>query len=157
LASHPDHFRPVASGVAARSIVRSTDHDGHQYSETDRFACERAIREARAFLERVAADPSNHESGSNEPPQDRRRPRDATPAGLARDAALRAIERHDELSAEAADRLDDFVRRNRLGLDARYLAAVADEAYLSAFMRRITSPDTAAHDMSPAEQRRHGG
>lgn len=55
------------------------------------------------------------------------------------------------MSAEAADHLDEFVRRDKVGTDSRYLAAIADPAYERAFMRRITNPDGAAHETLPAE------
>jgi HK97 family phage major capsid protein len=56
-----------------------------------------------------------------------------------RDAAGRTIERYvasGEMSSTAADRLDELVRRrDPTGVDARYLAAVGDPAYASAFWK----------------------
>ena len=47
----------------------------------------------------------------------------------ARDLGLRAIERMSEhLTADAADRLDDLVRRDTLGLDGRYIDARLESA-----------------------------
>jgi HK97 family phage major capsid protein len=62
-----------------------------------------------------------------------------------RDMGLRAIERHkDVLSAEAGDRLDKLVRRDRFGLEARYLDAVGNPNYESAFGKLLAHP-TDAH------------
>ena len=50
------------------------------------------------------------------------------------DGVLRAIERHaDVMSDGAAERVEQLVRRDRRGLDAQYLEAVADDHYRSAF------------------------
>jgi HK97 family phage major capsid protein len=54
------------------------------------------------------------------------------------------IERHKgELSAEAGDRLDRHVRtKDPVGLDARYIEAVASPAYLEAFGKMVVDPTT---------------
>jgi len=61
-----------------------------------------------------------------------------------RDAALRAVERaitDNGLRSGAADRLDQHVREiDRRGLDARYISAVADPAYRSAFSKLLIDP-----------------
>ena len=50
------------------------------------------------------------------------------------DAALRAIERHaGEVESGASERLEQLVRRDRTGLDAGYIAAIADEHWRTAF------------------------
>jgi hypothetical protein len=55
-------------------------------------------------------------------------------AGEAREQGLRAVERMSStLIPEAGDRLEDLCRRDIWGHDARYLAAVSDPAYESAF------------------------
>jgi HK97 family phage major capsid protein len=69
-----------------------------------------------------------------------REPSDRNPD---RDAALRTIERFagSRLRSEAADELDDLVRsRDPSGTDARYLTAVGDPAYNSAFGKLVTDP-----------------
>ena len=55
------------------------------------------------------------------------------------------------LSAEAGDRLDDLVRRDRWGLDARYIDAVSNPEYERAFWKRVTRPNTAQFEMTPKE------
>jgi len=60
-----------------------------------------------------------------------------------RDGALRTIDRYrssEQLTSEAADRLDGVVKRDRSGLDARYLAAVGDPNYNSAFGKLLADP-----------------
>jgi HK97 family phage major capsid protein len=71
----------------------------------------------------------------------------------ARDVGLRAIERHDDvLTAKAADRLDGLVRgRDPDGSAARYLDAVADSAYLSAFGKLVMDPMSGHLRFSPQE------
>jgi HK97 family phage major capsid protein len=70
----------------------------------------------------------------------------------ARQQGLRAIERMAPvLNAEAGDRLDDLVRRDRWGLEARYLDAVSNPHYESAFWKRLTRPNTAQFEMTPEE------
>ncbi len=64
-------------------------------------------------------------------PEQRTQP--ATPRDRSRDEALRTIERHEELSPEAGDRLASLVERDSLGVDARYLSAVGDPHYADAF------------------------
>lgn len=68
------------------------------------------------------------------------------------DAALRAIDAHARsLSPEAGDRLVDLVERDRRGHDSRYLAAVSDPAYRSAFAKRVARPETAHQEFTPEE------
>jgi HK97 family phage major capsid protein len=70
----------------------------------------------------------------------------------ARELALRTIERHSELSARAADNLDQVVRRDDpLALEARYLAAVGTEAYRSAFGKLLADPTQGHLRFTPAE------
>jgi HK97 family phage major capsid protein len=68
-------------------------------------------------------------------------------------AALRAIEANsDRLSAPANDRLDELVReRDERGFASRYLVAVADPNYNSAFWKRLASPDSGHWDLTPEE------
>jgi HK97 family phage major capsid protein len=71
-------------------------------------------------------------------------PRDTTPAGKARDGAMRTLERYaksGELRSDAADRLDELVRRrDPTGIDSRYIEAVGDPAYNSAFGKMLADP-----------------
>ena len=72
-----------------------------------------------------------------------------------RDSALRTIERYTgsgELRGEAADRLDHLIRRrDTTGIDARYLAAVGDAAYNSAFGKILRYGDSAQLRFSKEE------
>jgi HK97 family phage major capsid protein len=70
-----------------------------------------------------------------------------------RDGGLRAIERHkDILSSEAGDRLEEVVRnRDPRGIGARYLDAVADDSYTSAFGKLVADPMTGHLRFSPRE------
>jgi HK97 family phage major capsid protein len=62
----------------------------------------------------------------------------------AHDAGLRSIERHrDRLSPEAGDRLDGLVRNaDHTGIGGRYLDAVGDPHYSSAFGKMLMDPTT---------------
>ncbi len=67
---------------------------------------------------------------------------DTTPAGMARTAALEALERHgSDLSAEALDRVDHVLQRDRNGLDAEYIRAVSNPEYVRGFGLAISRPD----------------
>jgi HK97 family phage major capsid protein len=71
----------------------------------------------------------------------------------ARDTGLRAIERHDDvLTAKAVDRLDGLVRSNDpTGIGARYLDAVGDPAYNTAFGKMVMDPTTGHLRFTPQE------
>lgn len=124
-------------------------------------------------LERLAANPSAHEDGVNV--RTMPIPGRATTGGRAthhipggtvdtspittaaieaRDAALRAIDGHrDTLTPAAADRLDAIVRGDDVrSLNARYLAAVADPAYLRAWCEIVADASGAHLRMSAEEQ-----
>lgn len=85
-----------------------------------------------ATLQRIASNPATHESGVPEPTHTQDRA-SATPRDRSRDEALRVIERASDLSPEAGDRLTSVVERDSLGVDSRYLSAVADQHYADAF------------------------
>jgi HK97 family phage major capsid protein len=111
------------------------------------------VRTEREIITAGEQNPAQREAGTDPGPRADHQQRDREPHGEDRDRALRAIEaRADELPAEANDRLDDLVRRDRLGTDARYLAAVADPDYASAFMKRIAGSDGAAAMLNQREQ-----
>jgi hypothetical protein len=54
--------------------------------------------------------------------------------------------RSGDLAPADIDRLDGFVRRDKLGVDARYIAAVSSEAYERAFAKKVAG--TGAHRRS---------
>src|SRR5262249_55642544 len=72
-----------------------------------------------------------------------------------RDAALNTIERYNgtgRLSGPAADRLDSLVRdHDPTGSEARYLTAVGDSSYYTAFGKLLASPQDAHLRMTPEE------
>jgi HK97 family phage major capsid protein len=97
------------------------------------------IRDQR--LAELAGDSSRHEPTT--PPASRFN--DGVTVGDAsahRSSALRAIERHSNtLSPEAGDNLTDLVeRRDPTGCDARYIAAVANPHYGTAFGKLLADP-----------------
>jgi hypothetical protein len=147
--AHPDYFeQATASSGRLRSEIRATYGDRTEplYTGAD---VERALEHA-AILD-AARDPSRTERAGQSAPK-ARRPRDDSPGHEAREAGLRALDEM-EVSADARDRLDDLVRRDRSGIDSRYLAAVSDPAYTSAFWKRLAQPDTAQHGYTADEAR----
>jgi HK97 family phage major capsid protein len=85
-----------------------------------------------------------------------RRPDEPHHRVAAREMGLRAVSRHQgALSAAAGDQLEELVRdpdeRDRHGLAGRYLAAVADPAYESAFWRVLRDPQFGHLEMSGEE------
>ncbi len=71
-----------------------------------------------------------------------RQPTNNDPGDQSRSEALRAIEAAaDELGPAAGDRLDQHVRsKDPTGIDSRYLLAVGDEEYNSAFGKILADP-----------------
>jgi HK97 family phage major capsid protein len=71
-----------------------------------------------------------------------------------RDAALFAVDRYrSKLTPETGDRLEQLVRHDDpTGIGGRYLRAVADPAYNSAFGKILANPTYAAYQMSGEEQ-----
>ena len=88
----------------------------------------------------------------------RRQRRDDQPRSQTREAGLRAIERHrDLLGDEAGDRLEELVREHDpLGVGARYLAAVGDPAYDSAFGKLLMDPMHGHLRFNPLRSRQFG-
>src|SRR5207253_2517279 len=69
-----------------------------------------------------------------------------------REAGLRAIDAQAGiLSARAGDRLETAVRSDRSGVGGRYLEAVADPAYNSAFGKMLADPQSGHLRFTPAE------
>ena len=92
----------------------------------------------------------SREAGSDS--SSRRVEEDRGPHTEAREVGLRAIERMSHhLTAEAGDRLDDLVRRDTLGLDARYIDGVSNPHYERAFWKRVMRPDSAQFEMTAKE------
>lgn len=117
--------------------------------------------------ERRLRDLAGNANGAEDQVYAWRSPHSAHPGTAVRDRALRAVERNrDALSAEAGDRLDVLLRRrDETGLDARYIAAVAEPAYNTAFGKmlmhgsmaplRFTSEEQAAvQEVNSAEEMR---
>jgi hypothetical protein len=79
----------------------------------------------------------------------RRTGRSLTPA---QGAAMRAIEaRHLDLSAAAGDRLAAHIERDRRGDDARYISAVANPAYRTAFFKSVFGLEGAGRSLTAPE------
>lgn len=118
-------------GNINRGIERADDRIAELEAELGRF------HELRA----LAADPRHREDGTP-PAQDRYVHRGER--NEHREAALRTIERHAAMmDDEAAERTDRLVRRDDpRKLTARYLSAVGDEHYRSAFGKLLADPVT---------------
>jgi HK97 family phage major capsid protein len=102
-----------------------------------------------AELERMAADPKHLEM--TEQPAERR---DTGPRSETRDKALKTIERHaDVMDDGRPDELERFIRRSTVMNEwvARYLTAVGDPAYRSAFGKMMADPQNGHLRFSPAE------
>lgn len=114
-----------------------------------------ATREARtARLAELARDPRNHEDGDGARAAAPQRPAATAPGDENRSAALREVERHvndGTLDSRSADNIDDTLKRDRDGLDARYIAAVSSDHYARAFGKVLTRPQTAQYEMTPEE------
>ena len=108
------------------------------------------IRDAR--IKELALNPNAREEGATFSVPALRRGRD--PHAEPREQGLRTIERlgrDESLSPEAGDRLEELVRSDRSGVDSRYLAAVSDPSYATAFGKLVTRPDTARHEFDDGE------
>jgi hypothetical protein len=107
----------------------------------------------REHLRSLAQDPRNCEAGAAFTGSTPSRTPDR--GSQARDAGLRTIETYaqsGELRSDAADRLDTLVRRDDpLGLTARYMEAVGDDAYLRAFGKMVMDPQHGHLRFTPEE------
>lgn len=76
--------------------------------------------------------------------------RDANPT---RDAALRMIEEHrDSFAPKSGDTIDRLVRRgDPTGIAGRYIAAVGDDSYASAFGKMLSDPQSGHLRFTPQE------
>jgi HK97 family phage major capsid protein len=101
------------------------------------------------ILTEAATRPENREESSAAPPAVAR---DRQPGGEDREAALRAIEaRSDDLESRAGDRLEALVRRDAMGMDARYITAVSSDAYYRAFFKQLSGGQGAGAVLEPDE------
>ena len=157
-----------ASRKLENKARRTEAEEGHLralWGEFDELvARERSLRREIevAELQSLAADPRNLVAGADPgmPAEAYGYPRhyegDASMphhVRQARDAGLRTIERHEGvLSREAADNLDNVVRRrDPQGTTARYLAAVGNPHYSSAFGKILVDPTQGHLRFSPEE------
>jgi HK97 family phage major capsid protein len=142
-------------GLQARVRTSTADHGTHERianvrtgignadSRVEELESELADVEDRTQrLTELAQRPGNREEGADF--SHAGRPPDGDRASATLDGALRTIERHSNehaLRSEAADRLERLVRSaDPLGLDARYLEAVGDPSYNSAFGKMLADP-----------------
>lgn len=156
VAAHPDDFE--SEPVQARAQAIQAQHTAARASaealrEEARTAMVEGYRRG-AFQTEYEGQPALDADGRPMPPRGGRAAQPTGPGWEQRSAGLRAIEASG-LAGAAADRLDSLVRdeRNDPGaLAGRYLAAIADPAYRSAFVRALAEGPTAVLGMSPAEQ-----
>lgn len=107
------------------------------------------IHTREEILVEAAQDPAHREEIDAAPPAVKR---DTQPGGEDRSAALRAIEtRSDDLTSQAGDRLEALVRRDGFGMDARYITAVASDAYFRAFFKQLAGGQGAGAVLEPDE------
>jgi len=132
----------VTDGMANR--IRNLDRS---LANTDSEIRDLEVRQEAVL--RAAANEDNLESGW-ESPSAQNSPRDHRSSE--RDEALRSINHHsDVLDAAAGDRLELIVRSDRAGHDARYLRAVANPAYETAFLKRMLLRDGERGAITPDE------
>jgi HK97 family phage major capsid protein len=137
------------------------DAEGREFDEDERGqwnAINERIDEYRVRRERLtelARDPRNTEHGAvHEPTLATTRTEEVAPGHIRalRDRGLRAVDRS-ALTSQAQDRLDQLIRTNDPGsLGARYLAAVADPDYKTAFVKILQNPASAHLRMTQKEQ-----
>jgi HK97 family phage major capsid protein len=127
-----------------------------------RDECRTRLQTMREQLAEAAADPNpdRRESGDgntpisyNNPATRRAKVHDGSRAAVAHFDALRAIDAHDSiLSSEAGDTLTDLIeRRDPTGVDSRYIAAVANPHYSTAFGKLVRDPQTGHLRHTPQE------
>jgi hypothetical protein len=147
--------------VAARISALHDEHAGQPLDEQAReeFSelaersreCDLRIQELSARQRLVGELARRPENVERPEPQPAVVTRTVDREGL--DLGLRAIERHSaHLSTDAGTRLERLVRSDDpLGIGARYLSAVGDPHYHSAFGKLITDPTTGHLRFSPQE------
>jgi HK97 family phage major capsid protein len=154
----------LRSQEQTQGVTERIDRTERAVANVDEFledlqAKREEIERQYGLIERLAQNPANIEDGDGaKGGQGVHRPR---PTGIgsqateARDAGLRTIERYrdgGDLRSDAADRLDELVRRrDPTGIDARYLEAVGDPAYNSAFGKLLADPAQGHLRFTPEE------
>jgi HK97 family phage major capsid protein len=167
-----EELQRLANDVQDEMVAMERESDGRPYGDDERAKfvglkktkteIGKRIAELRARQAAVAGYASNSariEAGTDGyyPTRDRveRHPDPFQPRHLAeaRDQGLRAIDQHaGVLSARAANTLETLVREDDpTGEGGRYLAAVGNPAYLSAFKKLIKDPLTGHLRFTPAE------
>lgn len=145
-----DAIRELEAGADGRQF---TQEERDQWNALNEQLDEYVVRRERVL--ELAGNPHAREDGTRFHTRIRTDDDDATPKHVreARDAGLRAIERvSPDMKTEAVDRLDVALRLNDpMGLGARYVAAVADPHYASAFMKILAHPMDAQYRMSREE------
>ncbi len=117
--------------------------------ERDQLELEIAEHETRQKHIEEAARTAYRERGDDPGREDRA---DLQPYSQTREIGLRAIERASGvLSPEAGDALDKLVRRDRQGLEPRYLDAVSNPSYERAFGKMLAHPQDAHYRFSKEE------
>ncbi|MFL5782447.1 MAG: phage major capsid protein [Thermoleophilaceae bacterium] len=157
---NPDAWKPVRGQTLTRrdgSEYRGIDHDGQRKAlytgEQVADAVEEITDEQRAYLQRQY-ERGSFESGAEFPVPGR--PTPAAGATTPRDEALRAVDARTNdgtLNSRAADSIESVIRRDSLGVDAEYIAAVSDPLYEEGFRKLLMYGDGAVLRMSPEEQK----
>lgn len=111
----------------------------------------RDLTEQRQRVAQAAEHPTAREDGAVFH-HTRQRAIQRRPGDQDRSAALRALDaRSEHLTSAAMVRLEALLDRDQPGVDARYLAAVADPAYERAFAKKLAMPDGASQQVEPDE------
>ena len=135
---------------------RFTADERKKWNSLNEELREQEIRRER--LRELVGDPRHTEQQEHVDEPRRRRSTRQVPQHLeqVRAEALTAIDRlGDTLSARAADRLEEVIEEDitgpEMGMTARYVAAVSDPDYASAFGRVLAEPQTAHLRWTPKE------
>lgn len=145
--------KPATTGTAERidNVARGLE------------AVEAEVADAERRLERVrelSADPAHCEGPTPAKPE-RRNTMSTTPrikgegASQAHDSALRSVDaayERDEIGEAAGVRCMEAVRRDKFGIDARYVTAISDPHYRTAFAKQLAGANGAAQTLTADEQ-----
>jgi HK97 family phage major capsid protein len=137
-----------------RTRIRDTDR---ALARADSELADAELRMQR--VRELAGNPRNCEPAEGPLPYEKRKSMSTTrtdnsPGAEARSAAMRALDRayeNSQIGDAAGTRLHDLIDRDKLGVDARYIEAVADPAYERAFGKKITATSGAAVALTPEE------
>jgi HK97 family phage major capsid protein len=141
--------------VAGDSPLEGADFDKFNALNAKLDDIDEALEQRQRREERVRAisqRPENREAGSQEGGSRRRDEDEDAPVHLrmSRDQAFRTIERYAG-KQYADDRIDKVVRTDPSGWAARYIAAIGDPAYATAFHKLLADPQLGHLRFGPRE------